>query len=408
MRLQDIPEHEWPEGAYLDDQGTIWVPEELDLQKWFKEREKNKASAMPSIQFMSFDPKAQRQSEYNPSNKTLSKDDVKIDFSLLSEPQSITQAEINTQPSVADNVSNNIDDSRKITPTRPKFTPIRPLTPSGIPGERRAVIPRANVIPSNMPSKAMWYDPSVKIRHYPYFTAEVKKISVEMEHVTIYEIFSQMLEGIETIGMDKRTLTFPDFLYLSIVRKMNSSFMEDNFSLFPICPACQQPNVFSYTYDKFGFFDIELTPEDLPVTEEFTFFYEDDAGEVYAVKKVLEFSPLTIGDILTIYERGREKERLAFIVYQCRNMDPELLLSNEFLNLTIEDDRKLRKVNARMLHGLMPKVESCRMDKRTPDGEFEVNDKGVKMKCGFPITFEVDESYALVIPFSLDTDDSTA
>lgn len=266
-----------------------------------------------------------------------------------------------------------------------------------IPQQKRAVLPKLKLPIEDLPSKGVCYPKNAIIYYSPYLTTEIEKVSIALESgmVVINDLFEMMIEGISCKNMDKLDLTFHDFLFICIYKKV-ASFGEDSVSYSPECPKCLSINQFVYTYNKIGFYDLEATREELPIKKEFKFYYPnpEDPEETIEEVETLEFMPITIGRMLSIYKNNRNRDKNAFLVYQCSNKDPEDLLDNKFIEMTINYTRELKKIENKFNHGMKPKVESC-THKEKNQGEL-----GGESICSYPIVFPVDTGYTVVLPVS--------
>lgn len=141
---------------------------------------------------------------------------------------------------------------------------------------------------AQVPSQFKPYPKNTRIFANSYNYREVKFLSDSK--IPLDRQYEIMLSGIEILGeMSPRDLTFFDFIYVSILRKL-SSLGAQEYRVPYFCDVCDGKGLHSFTLEDIGFKTLDV---ELPVK---VMFYT--IGEQ-------KFVPLTVGGYIELYREGK-------------------------------------------------------------------------------------------------------
>lgn len=191
---------------------------------------------------------------------------------------------------------------------------------------------------TDLPSKFKPYEDK-KISFTPYTFGEVNRLN--QSKLSHDSKIREILKGIKC-NFDPLDLTFADFLYINLLRKM-STFGEKKFNVVVECPNCGKENKVTISETDLEFDEIEV---DLPITA------------TLSNNQELVFSPLTVGNFLELLEKGLEKDLCAGLAIQVVNVAYEDAFS--IVDKSFGDDSLiLEEVDKILYHGLKSIHTKC-------------------------------------------------
>lgn len=300
-------------------------------------------------------------------------------------------------------ISNNLpiyENSDFIEKTNKEIKKVEEIEPPIIPVQERVALRKWELNPKQLPSMGKVYPKNARIFYNEYTYTEIKYFSGQIEYTELDQIFKLILQGISTENMDKYTITFDDFVFIALQRKIQT-FPNDKITYFPDCPKCQRISPKKYSYASFATYDLELPIKQLPIKEVFNIYKSTEDGLNFKEEKLeLQFAPLTIGRFFEIYNNKLDENENAYRIFQVINKDALELMQNEFSVVNFENGEKLEKIELILNHGFKYKKDICNLPTINPDtGEEILDEKNRKILCNGQLEFEVDTSYELVIPF---------
>lgn len=199
----------------------------------------------------------------------------------------------------------------------------------------------AEIEVKDLPSKFKSYK-NKKISFRPYTFGDVNRLNQSKLSQT--SKIKRILEGI-TCGFDPYLLTFADFLYINLLRKI-STFGSKKFKVKFSCSLCKSTNTLNVDEGELEFDDIEV---DMPITA------------TLSNNRELVFSPLTVKDYLTLLNKNLADDRIAVLAIQVANIQYDEAF--EIIDKAVGDDSDiLEEVDSLLYHTLKPmniKCESC-------------------------------------------------
>lgn len=285
---------------------------------------------------------------------------------------------------------------------------------------------------NSLPSEFKCYPEGVEIRYSNYEFDDFEIINNDL--VDLYDRYAQMLKGIVTKGMPKQSLTFGDFLFISVQRKLNA-FGAKTFKIPYWCPHCKQDGEYTFSLEDIAFEGLQHT---MPLKVRF-YSYPD---EEYL------FQPHTIGDVLMmleneVYYQYTEDGVLVQDVQGNPIQDVKSILAASCVNLdfntayqriaSISDYRDyetLTQLSSILYHGLSPFEFTCQnivkfipsdsskqVNKDIADSneidEDETPDSPIlpfafldddTVKCNHNLRLDIKKENVLVIPFRESTE----
>ena len=230
-----------------------------------------------------------------------------------------------------------------------------------------------------LPSKGLAYPEGWSISFRSFSYGEIEKVAQTFSLVDMYEIG---LAGMETEGFDKRDMTLQDFLYMFLLRRIQT-MGTSRVQLATVCPLCEQNNVGVYSTHEFDFDELEIPS--LPITASMS-------------DREVKFAPMTIGRWIDVLQehQGESVSRVEFQAHSMNLAMPEVSYKEceEYL-AAIEDPDDisvLNEIDKMMYHGAKIFEFKCNQDVEVTDESSET--------CGF--TYRVKSSSVLesfVYPF---------
>ena len=157
---------------------------------------------------------------------------------------------------------------------------------------------------TQLPSNFRAYSTQAEISYVPYTFGEL--LNFGQSSMSRADNIEFTLKGIYTTGMDKKDIIFYDYVYIALLRKL-SSFKEDEFVLEYDCYSCGAKNKLPGKLSELSF--KELNVPAIPVK------IKDDEGNE------LHFSPLTVGNFLTLLRENKTGDKLGLYASTVTNMD---------------------------------------------------------------------------------------
>lgn len=229
--------------------------------------------------------------------------------------------------------------------------------------------PTTSVKLSKLPSKGMTYQEGASISFRTYGYGEVKKIA--SSNLSEKEAFAIVLSGINT-NFDKNLITFGDFMYLSIFRKI-ATLGTAKVQVPYKSPVNGTTMLHTFSVDELEVEDLECPELPLNLT--------------MSDGNILEFMPLTVGDVLKLLEKGKIKDATSLMAAQVRNLKFED--AHAYIHsVTNNDDLvNLGEVESLLGHSLKPIVVQCT--------EKDKNDREVTTA----VSIRLEGRQALLLPF---------
>lgn len=151
---------------------------------------------------------------------------------------------------------------------------------------------------AQLPSGGIFYPKGFEVYFTPMTVKEAEMLN-ESEVSTLV-FFNTMLDAITTVGMDKTDLTYPDFIYIALMRRLYSQEDILGTSIW-YCEECGQKNKSDFDFTEISF--AEPTEKRNPARCVIGDF-------------AVDISPLTIGGTITLYENAEisNADTLAYCV----------------------------------------------------------------------------------------------
>lgn len=225
---------------------------------------------------------------------------------------------------------------------------------------------------NELPSKGITYPNNYKISYRKYTFGELLNInSVNLDRKKEIEY---ILEGIET-SFPKEDLLYADFIYISILRKLG---LENKLNVKYICPKCNK--ISNAIVDLKDMISNQIDVDKLPINI--------DCGDLH-----LEFSPLTVKDILYIHSNGFEKDTVSYIACYIKNQ--KFTKAKNIINNS--------EVIDELLPGIIDEIDNIfnfgpRYFNAVCENIVE-NEKGEKIPCLYESRQSVNNPYIMVSPF---------
>jgi len=251
---------------------------------------------------------------------------------------------------------------------RPSLKPSRPLPEDDDAGKTKARVQMRDL--RNLPSKGLAYPEGAKIRYRTFLAWEVRQASSD-EDVDLPRILRDIAMGIETTGFPKENITFYDFLFINLCRKLQTIRQSTVYATYPCSPedgGCGHVNDFTVDVSaespELEFFDLEF--DSLPLEVDFSFGTH-------------KFTPLTVGQYLQLEESGLENDDFANLAIQCTTLPFEEAW--ETFRFCADDDMYLLFTVEHLLHhGLKPLTRTCQ-------------------NCSRELRFRLESGTVLIRPF---------
>jgi hypothetical protein len=203
----------------------------------------------------------------------------------------------------------------------------------------------------NLPSGGKCYPEGTEISYQGYLFGDLLMINAS-KGWDVMKRLEEASKGIKSNKVSVEQLTFPDIVYLSMLRRM-SSLGSSEFETKYICRKCNKPSSKVFSQMDVSFNDMEFEGETLEV--------------ILSDESKMRFSPLTFGDAKRLHNGTAsrfKKENLssdttAVYAIMCRNM-PFDDAYNKIYNISNSDDAEVFNVMNEMFgHDLKPLTSSC-------------------------------------------------
>lgn len=224
-------------------------------------------------------------------------------------------------------------------------------------------LPSTAVKVTTLPSTGKAYPVGVEIHYQPYTFGEVKSFSQSQGKMTMSKRIDQILTGIDIVGMNKEDLTFFDFIYISLLRRL-TTMNAIEFTLSVGCPNCGSPVKHQFSWEGLVFDD--LPAPKLPIIA-------DLCGH-----QDVKFMPLTLGQYQELSRRGLEEDEVA-IAAMTSSLD--FTQARELFHGALgEDAALLGDIDKLMFHDLKPAQATCKA-------------------CETPFLAALDDEASIITPF---------
>jgi hypothetical protein len=229
--------------------------------------------------------------------------------------------------------------------------------------------PVTSVDIKKLPSKGLTYPEGATVSFRTYGYGEVKKIS--SSNLSEKEAFALVLAGINT-NFNKFDITFGDFMYLAIFRKiatLGTSKVQVPYK----SPINGDVMLHTMSVEELEVDDLDCP--DLPLNLNLS-----DGN-------TLEFMPLTVGDIISLMDKGKMTDSAYLMAAQCRSLS--LDKAYHYIGSVSNNDDlvNLGEVERILAHNIKPlKVQCTEKDK---NGSEVTN----------TVTIRLEGRQALLLPF---------
>jgi len=233
---------------------------------------------------------------------------------------------------------------------------------------------------NDLPSRYSPYPSGTEISYHPYTFGELKKFS--QSKLSIKQRYEFILEGILVTGIKKEQITFHDFLFLAMLRKL-SSVGVGSITVKYRCNKCGFENSNQVQFDTLEFEDMKVP--------EFPAYMEINGKE-------MEFTPITVGDYFTLFKEGKDKDQVAVPAIQCRNLG-----FSEAYDLIYkanpEDSEMLNELDKMFYHGLKSLKFPCQNKEAVEMEMLEGVEIEKTVHCDYTNQIELEDTGLIVQPF---------
>ncbi len=236
---------------------------------------------------------------------------------------------------------------------------------------------------TNLPSNFLSYPKGTEISYHPYTFGELKKFS--QSKLSLKQRYEFILDGIIVNGMKKEKITFNDFLYIALLRKISSIGVHEVSVKFH-CSKCNFENEHHVKLDALDFDSIEVP--DLP-------------AHLVINNKELSFTPLTVEDFFALFKEGKESDPTGIMAMQCRNKHFKEAYDIIF-NANPEDSELLDELNKLFYHGLATMKIPCENKDAVVKDYIDGIEVEKNVHCGHINLLELGDPDLIVLPFRRD------
>ncbi|TMP46316.1 hypothetical protein CWB96_00345 [Pseudoalteromonas citrea] len=233
------------------------------------------------------------------------------------------------------------------------------------PNQANNTLPDTMVKIKQLPSGGIAYPDGIEIHYKPYTFGEVKMFSQAKGNMSSAKSTENILQGIHVSGMEKGQLTFFDFLYIALLRRL-STMNAIEFSLNVACPECQHTNQHQFSWEHLRFEDI-AAPK-LPIITDLCGIQD------------IKFMPLTVSEYLELTKLNADDDPIAIAAKQS-SLDYHLAY-NTFKNALGDDASTLDDIDKLLYHDLKPITVTCS-----------------NSQCGAQFPAALDDEASLISPF---------
>lgn len=195
---------------------------------------------------------------------------------------------------------------------------------------------------TQLPSNFIAYPKGVKIHYKPYVFGEVKKFN--QSNLSKLDTYQMAMSGVEVTGMPLDALTFPDVIYIALLRKI-SSLGDTSFSLSYHCSSCHKLNTVNIDHKNVGFTDMEV--KELPIVATL-----ENGTE-------LEFGLFTYGNYKTLTNLNKIDDDMYAMALTVKNMSTEEAYKTIY-NASLKDGAILDYVDRLQYHNIAPLDLKCK------------------------------------------------
>lgn len=216
---------------------------------------------------------------------------------------------------------------------------------------------------TSLPSQFKSYGKDAKISYVPYLYGELVRFN--QSKMSDEEKCQQVLSGIRT-SFDRMDLTFPDFLFLGLLRRM-STFGSNKFNISFVCQSCGNRSTIQIMDSEIEFDDLNIPALPVVVT--------------LSNSKELHFGPLTVRDYFDLLRNEKTDDEEYVMAKQVKNFNDQEAL--EVINgITGKDISLLQHVDRYLYHGIKDIPTECRNE-----------------ECKARVLVEIGEDSTLIYPF---------
>ena len=268
---------------------------------------------------------------------------------------------------------------------------------------------------TNLPSDFKIYPKNTSISFKTYTYRDLSELSIES--LPLLDRYKIVLKGIKTEGINNLNITsndisFQDFLYISVLRRL-TSMKSNKFSMPYYCPKCSTSDSSEYIH-HFELSDLGFSSLDVPMLPINIDFYSIDK---------LSFKPLSIGSLIFLLETNKlyikdDKGNFRFdennikikdevAIYASMVVDKDFEESYELIS-SISDERDieiLETIDEMLNHTLEPLEFTCKNNIQTNDST-EENPKSTR--CGQRLKINLLDPEVIIFPFRETRDDFKA
>lgn len=229
---------------------------------------------------------------------------------------------------------------------------------------------------SQLPSRFATYPEGASISYVPYKFGDLS--SLNQSKLTLQTKIREVLKGIHT-SFDKEQLTYNDFIYLALLRKLSTPGVNKHGAAFE-CPTCGTPNKITFKVTDLEFDDLEF-----PKGEHAIVALESE--------QELHFMPLTVKGFIDSCDAGHDRTNDSVaLAIQVTNMPFNEALKCITGVINFNDIQQLQDIDKLLFHGVKDKQSQC-------SGKVKNND-GTSQPCEQLINVPLDGSGdVLIFPF---------
>lgn len=228
--------------------------------------------------------------------------------------------------------------------------------------------PITSVDIKKLPSKGISYPENATISFRTYGYGEIKKIS--NSNMGEREAFGLVLAGINT-NFDKYSITFGDFMYLSLFRKI-ATLGTTKFQVPYRAPISGEVRYHVMSVEELEIEDLDIPK--LPIKATF------HGGE-------LIFEPLTVGNVLELISKNELRDPTSLMAAQVRNNSFDQAKSFIHSITNPDDLATIAEVERLLAHNIKPITIQCTEKDKT--GREVTNN----------VTIRLEGRQALLLPF---------
>jgi hypothetical protein len=197
-----------------------------------------------------------------------------------------------------------------------------------------------------LPSKNLQYPDGFKVHYYPFTYGDTLKIN--SSNMSDSELYRFILDGVETLGIDKYDLTFYDVLYLGWRRK-TSSLAGSVLDTHTYCPNCDTKNIKLLSLsDDVNYVDTGIKA--LPI-------------KTKICKEELHFNFITVRSFMELLDRDLNHDVIAIYAKSVSNRSYDEAYEILY-NATGKDLDKIDRIDSLLYHGIEKMKVNCRECKK--------------------------------------------